>query len=125
MALFLQTLTKQGAVTQTPVITTTTNNVAASITVSTPLPSQVVLSETFAVTPCINSDDSVTLALHPVLLDGMVKREINTLRTVKSGDTMVFVMRSNARTAGGKSLLLFVTPTIVSTDKGRALITVK
>ena len=110
-ALFLQTLTKQGAVTQAPVITTT-NNGAASVTVSTPLPSQVVLSETFAVTPRINSDDSVTLALHPVLLDGTVKREINTLRTVKSGDTMVFVMAPNARTVGG-------TPTISTADSSR------
>ena len=124
VALFLQTLTKQGAVTQAPVITTT-NNAAASVTVSTLLPSQVVLSETFAVTPRINSDDSVTLALHPVLLDGTVKREIKTLRTVKSGDTLLIVLAPNARTVGGKSILLFVTPTIISTDKSTATMTVK
>ncbi len=113
VALLLQTLTKQGAVTQTPVLTTT-NTVAASITLSTTFPSQAVASETFAVTPRVNSDDSVTLVLHPVFQQGAAKREIKTLRTVHNGDTMVLVMPPSTPTASGDNLLLFVTPTIVS-----------
>ena len=123
-ALFLQTLTKQGAVAEAPVFTTS-NNVAASLRLTTPAQSQVVSSRTFAVTPRVNSDDSVTLALHPVFLDGAVRREIKTLHTVKNGDTLLIVMRPNARIVGGKSLLLFVTPTILSTGKGPAVMTVK
>ena len=123
VAAFLQTLTKRGAITQAPVITTT-NNVAATITLSTTLSSQAVLSETFAVTPRVNSNDSVTLDLHLVLLNGTAKREMKTLRTVKSGDTMVIVMPPIG-SAAGKSFLLFVTPTIISTDKGPATMMVK
>jgi len=122
-AAFLQTLMSQGAVPQAPVITTT-NNVAATITQSTALPSQVVLSETFAVTPRVNSDNSVTLDLHHAFQEGTVKREIKTLRTVKSGDTMIIVMPP-AASAAGKSFLLFATPTILSTGKGTATMTVK
>ncbi len=55
----------------------------------------------------------------------MVKREIKTLRTVKSGDTMVIIMLPAAHAAGGKRLLLFATPTIVPTGKGAAVMTVK
>jgi type II secretory pathway component GspD/PulD (secretin) len=124
VALLLQTVTKRGAVTQAPVITTT-NNVAASIAQSTTLPSQAVLSETFAVTPRINSDDSVTLALHLVLLDGTAKREIKTLRTVQNRDTLVLAMLSSDPAKGRGSLLLFATPTIVTTNKGAATLTVK
>ena len=123
VAAFLQTLTKRGAITQAPVITTT-NNVAATITLSTTLSSQAVLSETFAVTPRVNSNDSVTLDLHLVLLNGTAKREMKTLRTVKSGDTMVIVMPPIG-SAAGKSFLLFVTPAIISTDKGPATMMVK
>ena len=121
-ALFLQTLTKQGAVTQAPVITTS-NNVSASLTLTPPGPQA--SSATFAATPRVNSDDSVTLDLHPVFQEGTTKREIKTLRTVRSGDTMVLVMRPDARTVGGKTLLLFVTPTIISTDKSLVTMTVK
>jgi len=112
VALFLQALEKQGAVTQSPVLTTT-NNVAASLTLSTTLPSQVVLSDTFAVTPRVNSDASVTLALYSSFLDGTRQQQIKTLRTVKSGDTMVLGILSPAPNAGGKTRLLFVTPTII------------
>lgn len=122
VALLLQTLTKQDAITQAPVITTT-DNVAAITTMSTTLPSQAVLSETFAVTPRINSDGSVTLNLHLVLLDGTAKREIKTLRTVKNGDTLIVVMPPTA--TANKSLLLFVMPTILPTGRGTATMTVK
>lgn len=131
VALLLQTLTKQGSVIQTPVITTT-NNVAASITLVTTFSSQVVSSqmqvvssEMFAVTPRVNSDDSVTLALHPVFQDGAAKREIKTLRTVQNGGTMVLVMPASAPKAGSDTILLFVTPTILPTDRGTAAMTVK
>ncbi len=131
VATFLQTLAKQGAVTQAPTVTTM-NNVDASLTLTTvdaslSLPTssrlQVVSSATFAATPRVNSDDSVTLALHPVFQDGAAKREIKTLRTVKSGDTLVMVMPPD--TAGGKHFLMFVTPTILPTGGGAAAITVK
>lgn len=124
VALFLQTLTKQGAVTQAPILTTS-NNVDASISLTTMAHSQVVSSVTLAVTPRVNSDDSVTLVLHPVLLDGTAKHEIKTTRTVKSGDTMVIIVPPSAPSAGGKNLLLFVTPTILSTGGGTAAMTVK
>lgn len=63
--------------------------------------------------------------VHPVFQEGKAKREIKTLRTVRSGDTMVIIMRPSARIVGGKSLLLFVTPTIVSADNSTVTMTVK
>lgn len=75
------------------------------------------MSATYAATPRVNSDDSVTLDLHPVFQDGKAKREVKTLRTVKSGDTLVIVLPPVA--ASDKSLLLFVTPTIVGTDNSK------
>lgn len=119
---FLQTLTRRGAVTQSPVITTS-NNISASLTLTTPGPQEA--SATFAVTPRINSDDSVTLALHPVFQEGTAKREIKTLRTVKSSETMVIVMPPITSAVRGKNLLLFVTPTVLPTDKGAAVMMVK
>lgn len=108
-ASFLQTLTKQGAVTEYTTIITS-NNVSTSATITNPIAQ---VSSTLAVTPRINSDDSVTLDLHPVFQEGTVRREIKTLRTVKGGDMMVIVMPPNPRVVGSKSLLLFVTPTIL------------
>ncbi len=113
-ALFLQTLTKQGAVTNYMNIITS-NNVGATLNVSNPAAQ---VSSTLAVTPRINSDESVTLDLHPVFQEGTVRREIKTLRTVKGGDMMVLVLPPNPRVVGGKSLLLFVTPTILPKVKG-------
>ena len=112
VALFFQTLAKRGAIVQGPTITTS-NNVAANLTRSTTLPSQVVLSDTFAVTPRVNSDDSVTLALDTSFQDGTHQQQIKTLRTVKSGDTMVLGMPPSPPNSGGKTRLLFVTPTII------------
>jgi hypothetical protein len=124
VAALLQALTRQGAVTQSPVLTTS-NNVDAGVTFSTPSQSLGVASVTFAATPRVNSDDSVTLVLHPSFSDGTVKREIRTLRTVRSGDTMVLVLPSPIPDAGGKNLLLFVTPTLLSGGSGPAAMTVK
>ena len=108
---FLEALTKRGTVTQGPVITTT-DNIAASVNMSSTLPAQEVELLTFAVTPHISGDNSVTLTLHQVFTVNKIRHEINTLRTVKSGDTMVIVMSPAASQADRKSLLLFVTPTI-------------
>ena len=121
VALFLQTLTKRGAVVQSPTITTS-NNVDASISIST-VPKSSGESVTFAATPRVNSDDSVTLMLHPSFSNGTRSQEIKTLRTVKSGDTMVMVMPPS--NTGGKDILLFVTPTIPPTGVGTATMTVK
>ena len=107
-AQFLQTLTKQGTVTEEPDIVTT-NNVAASLSMSS---GSTVLSS-FAVTPRINSDNSITLALHAVFLNGAVKREITTLHTFRNGDTTVFSMPdAYTQAKGSKMVLLFVTPTL-------------
>ena len=114
VAAFLQTLTKQGAVAQTPVVTTT-DNVPAILTLST---TPGTASTAFAATPRINADDSVTLVLHPVLADGAARREIRATRRVKSGDTLVLVFPG----AEGKSanLLLFAAPTILPDGRGPA-----
>jgi len=112
-ARFLEALTKQGAVTQGPVITTT-DNVAASISMSSTFPAQEVEFLTFAATPRINGDNSITLALHPIFTINKVRHEINTFRTVKSGDTMVIVMSPAASQTDDKNLLLFVTPTVLA-----------
>lgn len=109
-ARFFQTLTKHGSVTLGPEVTTT-DNVEASINISTTASEQKVESLIFAATPRVNGD-SVTLALHPVFSVGGVTHEINTFRTVKSGDTLVIVMPPVASQADGKNLLLFVTPTV-------------
>ena len=109
----LQALTKRGAVTRLPLITTT-NAVEAGISEFTDAPLQKAPVSTFAVTPRVNSDDSVTLVLHAVFADGAAKRELNTLRTVKSGDTLVIVLPPDAKGAGSSSPLLFVTPTILA-----------
>jgi len=108
---FLEALTKWGTVTQGLVITTT-SDVQASISLSSTAPAQEVELLTFAATPRINSDNSVTLALHLIFAINNVRHEINTFRTVKSGDTMVIVMSPAASRADRRSRLLFVTPTI-------------
>jgi RNA polymerase sigma factor (sigma-70 family) len=106
----LQTLTKQQAVKLAPDITTT-NTVTANIHITTKLSSGQTASTEFSVTPRINSDNSVTLALRLTLSDGTVKREISTLRTVANGDTIVIVKPPDVSQPNGKNLLLFVTPT--------------
>ena len=110
-ARLLQTLTKQGHATQGTVLTTS-NDVAASYTLSETPPTQEAEALVFAATPHINGDNSVAIALSPVFSISGVRHEVNTLRTVKNGDTMVIVMPPIASQPDGKDLLLFVTPTI-------------
>ena len=130
VARFLQTLTAKGSVTQSPVISTS-NNVDASLSLTTTVHSQVVSSVTFAAMPRVNSDDTVTLSLHPSFSQSppgapAVKAlSLKTLRTVKSGDTMVQVVYSEPFGKSDANQLLFVTPTILSTGKAPAATKVK
>jgi len=103
---FLQLLTKQGSVTLAGIITTTNNVSASSNTSFGPA-----ASDNFAVTPRVNNDNSLTLALHPIFTEGAVTHELSVTRTIPSGGTMLFVM--SPPSPDGKSLLLFVAPTLV------------
>ena len=106
-AQFLQTLDRKRAVTEGPDITTT-NNVEASMTFSAAgLPAN---AQQIRVTPRVNSDNSVTLDLHATFSESAEKHEVSTLRTVKSGEMLLFVMPPAS--IGDKNLLLFVTPTV-------------
>lgn len=134
VAQLLQRLQKQGAV-FLPLTIITTNNVDATLSLSEPmaaLPN--VKSFTFAATPRVNSDDTVTLALHPQATwrvagktkpdstAATVTGDFQTTRTVRSGDTLVFTnVFAGAAGANSSQLLLFVTPTILSTDTVRVL----
>lgn len=88
------------------------SDAAASYTLSETPPTQEAEALVFAATPHINGDNSVAIALSPVFSISGVRHEVNTLRTVKNGDTMVIVMPPIASQPDGKDLLLFVTPTI-------------
>ncbi len=102
-----QMLALRGAVTEEPDVATF-NNVEAMLTLSTAgLP---VSSQQIRVTPRINSDDSITLDLHAAFSDGASKQAVNTLRTVKHGETLLLVMPPAF--AGQQNLLLFVTPSL-------------
>ena len=110
VAQFLQTLTKQRAVTEEDI--TTTNNVTATISRSDAAPSRKARVQQFTVTPHINGDDTITLGLHWGFSDGTVNRGISTTRTVRNGDTMVIVIPPAASQAAGENTLFFVTPTV-------------
>lgn len=99
----LRILTQQGAVTQS-VFLKTTNNADASIRFSFGT-----VQETFAVTPRINADNSLTLMMHPAFSDGGIERKLNIRCMVDNGDTLVYVLPPAA--PGGDHLLFFATPT--------------
>ncbi len=107
----LEALTQRGAVTPGPVITTT-DNAAASISVSSILHAQGVQFLTFAATPHINGDDSVTLTLHTIFAVNEVRNETDSFYTLKNSDTVLIIMPPKASQVDRKDLLLFVTPTI-------------
>lgn len=109
-AKLLQTLTKQSVVNQAPDITTT-NNVSAFVNLSTKLPSGQTESTEVSVTPRINTDNSVALALRLALSNDTVKCEVSTLRTIKNGDTVVLIMPPAGVQVAGLNLVLFVTST--------------
>ena len=103
----LQTLVNKQAITEAPGITTN-NNVTASVAssvISLPL-----FSQQITVTPRINADDSLTLNLHAAFSEGSGKREVSTLRTIKSGETLLLIMPPTSKS--DQNLLLFVTPTL-------------
>ena len=88
----------------------------------------------FATTPRINSDDTLTLALRPKMSwravgkanpPGLLARnqswDLQTLRTLRSGDTLVITnLFPDATGVKGTQLLLFVTPTLMSNEDGPA-----
>ncbi len=181
VAQLYQTLTRtRGKVVQAPLITTT-NNVQATIQISTQIPfftsstvstgglnnntfnnqqANFLQLQTFlTITPRINSDDSVTMNLAPQITDTTgqaavggipptITQNVTTLRTVRSGDTMVLgglvrkqetassqripilsdipilggLFRTRNKQVNDQELLIFVTPTIIgeSNDSGTA-----
>lgn len=137
VAQLLQTLRTQGTILQSPTVITT-NNVDAALNVSgQPMPTLPnVQSFTFAVTPRVNSDNTLTLALHPKMswrvsgrtsprgLRGRnLSLNLQTLRTIRSGDSLVLTnIFAGAAGVDGGQLLLFVTPTILPTGGGTAAV---
>jgi len=173
VAQLFQTLTRtRGKVVQAPLITTT-NNVPASITVTTQIPffttgvvsnggvaggttqsntaNLLSLQTGLSIVPRINADDTVTMNLQPTITDTTgqptvggippyVTQSLQTLRTVRSGDTMVLgglvrkqetassqripllsdipflggLFRTRNKQVNDQELLIFVTPTIIS-----------
>ena len=117
----LAILTRRGTILQAPTLTTT-NNADASVSLSSI--SSGLSGETFrfAAAPRVNSNHTVTLRLHPsvsrrVAGKPAVNQEVRTLRTVPTGETIV-LMNVFPQAAGGKNLLLFVTPTVLPDGNG-------
>lgn len=100
----LQVLTKQKAIVASTTLTTA-NYVYASLSFSygpaTPL--------TFGVTPRVNSDNSLTLALDAAVPGVSVKHEAHT---IQNGDTLAIVKPPASSGAAEKSMVLFVTATV-------------
>ena len=107
----LQTLNTKGTVTQIGDITTT-SDVQADLKISTTLPGGATISQQMDVTPHVNSDGSITLAMHPRFVDRILTHEASTTRTIKSGDTMVIVMSFAASQSDEANEMYFVTPTV-------------
>lgn len=101
VAKFLQSLTIQRAVTLT-LLLNTANNVHSSLSADT---------TELTVTPRINSDNTITLALSSALTVGGAKHPFSTLRTIKNGETFVIGLHGAGLQAGEENSLLFVTPT--------------
>ena len=179
VAQLYQTLVRtRGKVVQAPLITTT-NNVQATIQISTQIPfftsntvstgglnnnnitnqqANFLQLQTFlTITPRINSDDSVTMNLAPQITDTTgqapvqgipptITQNVTTLRTVRSGDTMVLgglvrkqetassqripilsdipilggLFRTRNKQINDQELLIFVTPTIIGESNDSA-----
>lgn len=126
-AQILETFAKKGSVIQAPIITTT-NNVEGDIQIagehSNAGWSNLDTSK-LTVTPRVNSDNSVTLKLHSSVSYNITSKvdqetqmnttqEVDTLRTLKSGDTlMIGIPSSQFNGKSDRYLLLFVTATIL------------
>lgn len=107
-ARLLQTLTEKKAVSASTTLTTA-NSVNASMSLFYGLKTPM----TFAVTPHVNGDHSVTLVLDAALPEGTGKREVHTLRTVQSGGTLAIVMPSAIPSTSEQIVLLFVLPIVL------------
>ncbi len=104
-ARFLRTLTQQQALAASTTLTApSSENASMSFSYSSKTPL------TFGVTPRVNLDNSLTLALDVSLPEGTIKNEIHTVR---SGDTLVIVKPPASPGANEKSMVLFVIPTLV------------
>lgn len=116
----LTILARHKAVLQSPTITTT-NNVDASISISGASYVSGVQTFRFAATPRVNSDNSITLKLHPSLSrrGSPVTQEIQTLRTFQNGETVVLI-NVFPLSLGSKNLLLFVTPMVLPDENSPA-----
>lgn len=125
----LKLLIGRKAVLQSPTLTTT-NNGDALLSVSGSSVLAGWSSFTLAATPRVNSDNTVTLRLHPSISKCVAAKpggspvtttqELQTLRTVKSAETLVLIdlfpqsvkTQNSAKTQSG-SLVMFVTPTVL------------
>lgn len=113
-ARFLQVLTEQKRIVEVPRITTT-NKTAAVINLTLPpnlAQSHTIEIEKFSVTPQINSDNTVTVAIDTSFFEGPVGVQYAFTRPVPNGKTLVFVLPSALPDGKGKNILLFVTPTL-------------
>ena len=115
----LRTLRLRKAVRLSPVFVTTNNaEVRSSFSGTALLPGWKTF--TVAASPRVNSDNSVTLRLHPAVskrspgTSSVTTQEIQTLRTVKSGETLALINLFPRATDG---LVLFVTPTVLMEGK--------
>ena len=101
----LSTLTKRGEVTR-QIVVTTSSGVKAAVNVEAGPADHSAVS----IIPYVNADHSVTLTLHVGSTTGAVTHEISLSRTLKSGDTLVYVLPPAV--PDGESFLCFATPTI-------------
>lgn len=134
VARFAEALQRRGAVVQSSGIFTFNNKEAnLSLSGGQPIPALPnVETFSFAVTPRVNSDDTLTLALCPKMSwravgkanpPGLLARnqswDLETLRTLRSGDTLVITnLFVGATGVKGDQLLLFVTPTLMPGEDG-------
>ena len=102
---FLSALIKQGKVIQQCVVTTSSGVKGAMNVEAGPADHSAIM-----VVPRVNANNSVTLTLHVDNTEGAVTQEISLFRTLKSGDTLVYVLPPAV--PGGESFLCFATPTI-------------
>ena len=136
VARFAEALQRRGAIVQSSGVFTF-NNKEANLSLSggqaiPALPNVETFS--FAATPRVNSDDTLTLALRPKMSWraagktaplGLLARnqswDLETLRTLRSGDTLVISnLFPGATGVKGDQLLLFVTPTLMPGEDGPA-----
>ena len=138
VARFAEVLQRRGAVVQSSGVFTFSNKEAnLSLSGGQAIPALPnVKTFSFAATPRVNSDDTLTLALRPKMSwravgkanpPGLLARnqswDLQTLRTLRSGDTLVITnLFPGATGVKGTQLLLFVTPTLMPGADGPAML---